>query len=66
MNSQGCAESGMIENDISMMKFENDEVCEEIILLKLSLSRFVEGFYLRFVLLEDQSRNILISLSSKN
>jgi hypothetical protein len=48
MNSQGCDESRMIENDISMMRFENDEVCEEIILLKLSLSRFVEGFYLCF------------------
>jgi hypothetical protein len=35
----------MIENEISMMNFENDEVCKEIILLKLSLSRFVEIFY---------------------
>jgi hypothetical protein len=34
----------MIESEISMMKFENDEVCEEMILLKLSLSRSVEIF----------------------
>jgi hypothetical protein len=26
-----------IESEISMMEFENDEVCEEILLLKLSL-----------------------------
>jgi hypothetical protein len=38
----------MIENDISMMKFENDEICEEIILLKLSLSRFVRIFHFYF------------------
>jgi hypothetical protein len=35
----------MIENEISMMKFENGEVCEEIIFLKLGLSPFVEICY---------------------
>jgi hypothetical protein len=48
MNLQESDESKIIENEISMMKFESDEVCEEIILLKLSLSRFVEICYFCF------------------
>jgi hypothetical protein len=36
--------TNLIENETSMIQFENDEGCEDLILLKLSLSRFVEIF----------------------
>jgi hypothetical protein len=48
MIPQGSDESRMIENAISMRKFESDEVCEQIILLKLSSSGFGEFCYFCF------------------
>jgi hypothetical protein len=45
MNPQGSDESRIIQNEISMMKLESDGACEQIILLKLTLSRFAEICY---------------------
>jgi hypothetical protein len=55
MNPQGYDESRMIENELSMMKFESDDVCEQIILLKLSLSRFGESIlkYFHIIVIKE-------------